>query len=113
MATRITQTDRVLREPEVEHRTGLSRSTRWRMERTGKFPRRKPISANAVGWLESEIDAWIAALTAESEGEKEAANADASQAESAAQADETRPVAKSNTFRRNRDEAEADNAPAA
>ncbi len=52
--------DRFLREPEVKRITGLSRSTRWRMERRDEFPRRRPISRNAVAWLASEIEAWVA-----------------------------------------------------
>ena len=31
----------------------------WRLERDGKFPRRLRLGANAVGWLENEIDDWI------------------------------------------------------
>ncbi len=53
---------RLLRFPEVKPRIGdLARSTVWRLEKAGKFPAHRQISANAVGWLESEIDAWIAA----------------------------------------------------
>ena len=52
--------DRFLREREVRHMTGLSRSTRWRLERAGKFPLRRSLSENAIGWLESEIQAWLA-----------------------------------------------------
>ncbi len=51
--------DRFLREPEVARLTGLSRATRWRMERRGQFPRRRQISANGVAWLESEILTWM------------------------------------------------------
>ena len=51
--------DRFLREPEVARLTGLSRTTRWRMERRGEFPRRRSISRNAVAWLASEIRAWM------------------------------------------------------
>ena len=51
--------DNILREREVAKRTRLSRSTRWRMERLKLFPKRRRLSENAVGWLESEIDAWI------------------------------------------------------
>jgi len=29
------------------------------MERNGKFPRRRQISSNSVGWLKSEVDAWV------------------------------------------------------
>ena len=55
--------DRFLREPEVARVTGLSRTTRWRMERRGEFPRRRTISRNAVAWLASEIEAWMADRT--------------------------------------------------
>lgn len=51
--------DRFLREPEVARVTGLSRTTRWRMERCGEFPRRRTISRNAVAWLASEIETWM------------------------------------------------------
>lgn len=36
----------------------------WRLERTGKFPRRVKLSAMRVAWIESEIDEWIAARIA-------------------------------------------------
>ncbi len=55
--------ERFLREPEVQHVTGLSRTTRWRLERTGRFPRKRKLSDNAVGWLASEIEAWMAERT--------------------------------------------------
>ena len=54
-------TDRFLREAEVRHITGLSRTTRWRLERAGKFPKRIPISENAKANLLSHILAWMAA----------------------------------------------------
>lgn len=50
---------RVLRFEAVRDRTGLSRSTIWRLERRGTFPRHRRISLNAVGWLEEEVDQWI------------------------------------------------------
>ncbi len=52
--------ERFLREPEVQHVTGLSRTTRWRLEQSGQFPRKRKLSQNAVGWLASEIEAWMA-----------------------------------------------------
>jgi prophage regulatory protein len=58
---------RILREPEVKARTGLSKTTRWRLERAGDFPVRIPISANASGWLESEVESWIRARAEERE----------------------------------------------
>ena len=52
---------RLLRYPDVKPRIGgLARSTVWRLEKAGKFPEHRQISANAVGWLESEIDEWVA-----------------------------------------------------
>ena len=52
--------DRFVREPECELRTGLSRSTRWRLERKGLFPRRRQLSPGCSGWLDCELSAWIA-----------------------------------------------------
>jgi prophage regulatory protein len=51
--------DRILRERDVRVITGLSRTTRWRLEREGQFPRKRRLSVGAVGWLESEVLAWI------------------------------------------------------
>ncbi len=53
--------DRFLREPEVCRITGLSRTTRWRLERDGKFPKRIKISENARANLLSQILDWMAA----------------------------------------------------
>jgi prophage regulatory protein len=50
---------RVVREECCRRLSGLSRSTRWRLEREGKFPHRLRLSANTVGWLEDEILAWL------------------------------------------------------
>ena len=61
--------DRFLREEEVRYITGLSRTTRWRLQRDGKFPRRRKISTNAVGWLASEINAWMTERSAPVEPE--------------------------------------------
>lgn len=51
--------DSFLGERQVQSLTSLSKTTRWRMERAGIFPRRRKLSANRVGWLRSEILAWI------------------------------------------------------
>jgi prophage regulatory protein len=48
-----------LRWPTVQQVSGLSRVTIWRMERDDKFPRRRQLSANSVGWLQSEIETWV------------------------------------------------------
>jgi prophage regulatory protein len=52
--------ERILRQPEVEGRVGLSRTTIWRLERSGDFPPRRRVLSNTIGWLESEVDEWIA-----------------------------------------------------
>lgn len=50
---------RFLRVKEIQEITGLSKTTIWRLEKCGKFPKRHKISSSAVGWLESEIEKWI------------------------------------------------------
>ena len=51
--------DRVVRDSEAGKITGTSRTTRWRLEREGKFPARLQLSPGAVGWLASELQEWI------------------------------------------------------
>jgi prophage regulatory protein len=63
---------RYVRSPELERRTSLSRSTIGRLERAGRFPKRCKLSANAVGWLEDEVEAWLRER-AESRSEQTAA----------------------------------------
>jgi len=50
----------VLRLPAVCRMTGLRRSTIYRMQASGQFPRRVKIGARAVGWIEVEVQAWLA-----------------------------------------------------
>ncbi len=60
----------LLRRPQVEARTGLSRSAIYsKLHPNPKrpadydptFPRPVPIGVKAVGWLAHEVDGWIAA----------------------------------------------------
>ena len=51
--------ERILRRHEVEHRTGLPRSSLYRMIAAGNFPRQRQLSPSSVGWLESEVSQWI------------------------------------------------------
>ena len=53
----------LLRFKAVQQAVGLSRTTIWRMERASKFPARRKLSGNSVGWLKSEIENWIKATT--------------------------------------------------
>lgn len=50
---------RVLRRPEVTARTGLGKSSLYAQMQAGTFPRSVNLGPRAVGWIESEIDAWI------------------------------------------------------
>lgn len=52
--------DKILRWPQVEERTGLSRTTVWRLIAAGDFPPAQKITKHAVGWRESEVAAWVA-----------------------------------------------------
>ena len=51
----------ILRRPQVEQRTGLSCSTLYQYIQDGHFPRPLALGPRAVGWLESDVNAWIAA----------------------------------------------------
>lgn len=50
---------RFLRLTEVRKRVGLGRASIYRYMASGQFPRPHNLGARAVGWLESDIDAWI------------------------------------------------------
>ena len=51
----------ILRRPQVEARTGLSRSTIYAKICANAFPKSIRLSERAVGWIESEIDEWLVA----------------------------------------------------
>jgi prophage regulatory protein len=51
--------EKILRLPAVQALTGLSRSTVYEKISTGEFPRGISLGARSVGWLESEVEAWI------------------------------------------------------
>ena len=50
---------RMLRRRQVEQRTGLARSTIYNYINKGEFPKPYRLGMKTVGWLESEINAWI------------------------------------------------------
>ena len=65
----------ILRRKQVEARTGLSRSTIYAKLRRNPnrpsdydptFPKPVSMGAKAVGWIESELDAWLTAQIAKS-----------------------------------------------
>ena len=51
---------RVLRLHEVLERVGLSKSTLWRYINEGDFPKPIKLGPRASGWIEEEVDDWIA-----------------------------------------------------
>ena len=55
--------DRILPWSQVKIIAGLSRTTVWRMQRTGDFPAAVQVSRNRVGWWQSELLAWKRART--------------------------------------------------
>lgn len=50
---------RSLRLPEVKQLTGLAKATLYEQIAKGKFPRPMRLSPGAVGWVESEVQAWL------------------------------------------------------
>jgi len=54
--------DALLAVAEVRRRTGLPRSSLYDAIRDGRFPKPLRITARAVRWRESDVEAWIAAL---------------------------------------------------
>lgn len=52
---------RVLRLPEVIARVGLRKASIYQHIAIGSFPRQVALGVRAVGWLETEIDAWLLA----------------------------------------------------
>ena len=54
--------DRLLKRPEVETITGLSRASIYaRMDR-GEFPRPMRLGPRSVAWRDSDVQEWIAGL---------------------------------------------------
>lgn len=68
-----TEPDRILRWPEVQRITGYSRTTIWRLEQEDKFPPRRQLGSNMIGWLHSEVADWLASLPKVESGDRGAA----------------------------------------
>ena len=60
LTTDLSISDRFVGKPEVLRIVGFSPATLWREVRAGRFPAPVSISANRVGFLESEVKAWMA-----------------------------------------------------
>jgi len=63
---------KIIRLPDVKHRTGFSGSQIYQLASEGKFPSPIKLSpgdkARASGWLEAEVDEYLAQRVAESRG---------------------------------------------
>tara|TARA_B100001094_G_scaffold152930_1_gene147985 strand:+ start:838 stop:1047 length:210 start_codon:yes stop_codon:yes gene_type:complete len=51
--------NKLLRLPQVVEITSLSKSSIYRREKTGDFPKRLSLGGNCVVWKSIEIDRWI------------------------------------------------------
>lgn len=51
--------ERILRRPDFEQLTGLSRSTIYAMISEGAFPRPVRLGKRAVGWHASVVEDWL------------------------------------------------------
>lgn len=51
---------RILRLPKVIDKTGLPRASIYLKISQGSFPHPIPLGTRAVGWIESDIEQWIA-----------------------------------------------------
>lgn len=62
----------ILRRKDVEKRTGLSRSTIYARIKLRTFPAPVPLGEKSVGWIESEIDSFLASCIAQRDNGKAA-----------------------------------------
>lgn len=62
--------DVILARKRVLERVPFSAAHLARLEKAGRFPRRVKLGECRVGWLESEIDAWIESRIAERDGQE-------------------------------------------
>lgn len=54
------KSNRIIRLRQTIEKTGLSRSTIYSLIKSGHFPQQVHLSPRAMGFLEHELDAWIA-----------------------------------------------------
>ena len=59
MASYRANNPRLLRRPEVEARTGLSRSTIYDWMKRGEFPQPVKLGERLVAWRESDVSEWL------------------------------------------------------
>ena len=56
-------TDKMLRRRDVEARCGVKCSTLYDWMKAGHFPRPLALGPKAVGWRESDVNAWLESRT--------------------------------------------------
>ena len=61
----VKQRIQILRMPQVIARVGMKRSNIYLMLEDGSFPKPLKLGKRALGWVESEIDAWLEGLVAQ------------------------------------------------
>ena len=49
----------ILRRRDVEEKTGLKRAQLYALIKDGKFPTPINLGSRSVGWVESEVNAWL------------------------------------------------------
>lgn len=83
MATKLAESIRILRRKQLEDKTGLSRSGIYAKLKLNpkrpndydpSFPKPISVGAKAVGWVESEVDAWLEQKIRNSREVKEGGN---------------------------------------
>jgi prophage regulatory protein len=62
--------ERLMFQPQLKEIVPFSRTTIWRLEKAGKFPKRRKVSPGRVGWLASEIEAFLEQLPEAQRGKK-------------------------------------------
>lgn len=50
---------KIIRLPAVLDKTGLSRSSLYRLIAEGKFPRQVKLSERSAGWFEHSVNQWL------------------------------------------------------
>ncbi|KRB14570.1 AlpA family transcriptional regulator [Rhizobacter sp. Root16D2] len=67
--SKATAGERLLRKPEVLARIGLGTTSLYAQIKAGRFPRAVSLSlgGRSVGWIESQVDGWIADRIAEAQ----------------------------------------------
>jgi prophage regulatory protein len=55
----VTPSSLIVRPKDIPSVVGLGRTTVFRLEKKGEFPKRRRISDSCVGWLRSELDEWL------------------------------------------------------